>query len=163
MSAPPSQPVGQASRASQRGRSSHVAVALLAGLIFGVGLGISGMSRPTKVLAFLDVTGAWDPTLAFVMVGAIAVHALAVLAAKRRPAPIASHAFRWSDLTAIDKPLVAGSAVFGIGWGLGGYCPGPALLGAASGNVTAAVFVVAMVAGMVVRHASTRRAPARTS
>lgn len=157
MSAPSSPPVDQAAR------SSHVVVALVAGLLFGVGLGISGMGRPTKVLAFLDVAGAWDPTLAFVMIGAIGVHALAVLVAKRRPAPLGSHTFQWSDLTAIDKPLLAGSALFGVGWGLGGYCPGPALLGAASGNVTAVVFVVAMVAGMVVRHASNRSAPARTS
>jgi uncharacterized membrane protein YedE/YeeE len=144
-------------------RSSHVAVALVAGLLFGVGLGVSGMARPTKVLAFLDVAGAWDPTLAFVMIGAIGIHALAVLVAKRRRAPLGGQAFGWPDVTAIDMPLVAGSALFGVGWGLGGYCPGPALLGAASGNLGAAVFVVAMVAGMVVRHTSTRSAPARTS
>lgn len=146
-----------------RSRSSHIAVALVAGVLFGIGLGISGMARPAKVLAFLDVAGAWDPTLAFVMIGAIGVHALAVLVAKRRAASLGGDTFRWSDLTAIDRPLVAGSALFGIGWGLGGYCPGPALLGAASGNVTAALFVVAMVLGMVIRHSSMRSAPARTS
>lgn len=148
---------------SRSARSSHVVVAVIAGLLFGAGLGISGMARPAKVLGFLDVAGAWDPTLAFVMIGAIGVHCVAVQLAKRRPGPIASRSFQWSDLTAIDKPLLAGAAVFGIGWGLGGYCPGPALLGAASGNGSAAVFVVAMVAGMVVRHASTRSAPSRTS
>jgi uncharacterized membrane protein YedE/YeeE len=142
---------------------SHVMLAVVAGALFGAGLGISGMSRPAKVLGFLDVAGAWDPSLAFVMIGAIGVHALAVLVAKRRPAPLGSDKFRWSELTAIDKPLLAGSALFGVGWGLGGYCPGPALLGAASGNLPAAVFVVAMIAGMLVRHASMRGAPARSS
>ena len=147
----------------QASRSSQVWVALVAGLLFGIGLGVSGMARPTKVLAFLDVAGAWDPTLAFVMIAAVGVHALAVLVARRRRAPLGGQTFGWPEITAIDLPLVAGSALFGVGWGLGGYCPGPALLGAASGNPGAAVFVVAMVAGMVLRHTSTRGAPARTS
>jgi uncharacterized membrane protein YedE/YeeE len=145
-------------------RSSSAAVALVAGALFGIGLGISGMARPTKVLAFLDVAGAWDPSLAFVMIGAIAVYAVAVFVAKRvRATPFASDTFQWPELTAVDRPLVAGAALFGIGWGLGGYCPGPALLGAASGNLNAVVFVGAMIAGMLVRHLAASRAPVRTS
>ncbi len=144
-------------------RWSPAAVALIAGALFGIGLGISGMARPTKVLAFLDVAGAWDPSLAFVMIGAIGVYAIAVLVAKRRQTTLLGNAtFRWPESNAVDRPLVAGAALFGIGWGLGGYCPGPALLGAASGNVGAIVFVGAMIAGMLVRHVSASRAPVRT-
>jgi uncharacterized protein len=141
---------------------SRVLAALAAGLLFGIGLGISGMTRPAKVLAFLDVAGAWDPSLAFVMIGAIGVHAIAVAIARRRGRPLASDRFHWSDRTAIDAPLLTGAALFGIGWGLGGFCPGPALVGAASGNLVAIVFVVAMIAGMVTRDAR-GRAPADPS
>jgi uncharacterized membrane protein YedE/YeeE len=140
-----------------------LALAASAGALFGVGLGISGMSRPTKVLAFLDVAGAWDPSLAFVMIGAIAVHAVAVVVAKRRARPLGGGAFQWSDRTAIDAPLVGGALVFGVGWGLGGFCPGPALLGAASGNGAAILFVVAMLAGMIGRHVSMPSAATRSS
>jgi uncharacterized membrane protein YedE/YeeE len=133
---------------------SRFLAALAAGLLFGVGLGVSGMTRPTKVLAFLDVAGAWDPSLAFVMIGAIGVHAVAVVMARRRGRPIASAKFHWSDKTKIDAPLLAGALLFGIGWGLGGFCPGPALVGAASGNVVAIAFVVAMAIGMLFRRRS---------
>jgi hypothetical protein len=121
------------------------------------------MGRPTKVLAFLDVTGAWDPSLAFVMMGAIGVHCLAVVAAKRRERTALGGIFHWPKPAAVDKPLLVGAAVFGVGWGLGGFCPGPALLGAASGNGAAIVFVVAMAAGMIARHAAVRREAARRS
>lgn len=147
--------------------SRSVLIAILsaaaAGVIFGVGLGISGMSRPTKVLAFLDVTGAWDPSLAFVMMGAIGVHCLAVVVAKRRERTALGGIFHWPKPAAIDKPLLVGAAVFGVGWGLGGFCPGPGLLAAASGNAAAILFVVAMIAGMVARHAAARREAARSS
>ena len=147
--------------------SRSVLIAILsaaaAGVLFGAGLGISGMSRPTKIQAFLDVTGTWDPSLAFVMVGAIGVHSLAVVVAKRRERTALGGIFHWPKPAAVDKPLLIGSAVFGIGWGLGGFCPGPALLGAASGSATAIIFVVAMVAGMIARHTSARREAARTS
>jgi hypothetical protein len=132
-------------------------VALLSGALFGIGLGISGMTRPTKVLAFLDVAGAWDPSLAFVMMGAVGVSAVAVAIAKRRSAPIASARFHWAKETLIDAPLLTGAALFGVGWGLGGFCPGPALAAAASGNVAAIAFVAAMIAGMVARHATQRQ------
>jgi uncharacterized membrane protein YedE/YeeE len=132
--------------------------ALAAGLLFGLGLGISGMTRPSKVLAFLDVAGAWDPSLAFVMIGAIAVHMVAAMVARRRTSPLAGGTFHFTKLTAVDAPLLIGSLLFGIGWGLGGFCPGPALTSAASGNALAIVFVVTMAAGMVARHASARNA-----
>lgn len=147
--------------------SRSVLIAILsaaaAGVLFGVGLGISGMSRPTKVLAFLDVAGAWDPSLAFVMMGAIGVHCLAVVIAKRRERTAFGGIFHWPSPATVDKPLLAGAAVFGVGWGLGGLCPGPALLGAASGSAASILFVVAMIAGMVARHASARREAARSS
>jgi uncharacterized membrane protein YedE/YeeE len=145
---------------SARRGTSHVTVALVAGVLFGVGLGISGMARPAKVLGFLDVAGAWDPSLAFVMIGAIAVHAVAVRVAKRRTAPFGGSAFHWAEKTSVDAPLVLGSALFGIGWGLGGYCPGPALVGAASGSVPAWIFVIAMILGMIAKELSVRYRPA---
>ena len=131
---------------------------VLAGALFGVGLGVSGMTRPSKVLGFLDVWGAWDPSLAFVMMGAIGVHAIAVAVARRRERPLASDRFHWAEPKAIDAPLLAGSLLFGIGWGLGGFCPGPALVTACSGNIAAIVFVVAMAVGMVARHRTQRNA-----
>lgn len=152
---------------TMRRDSRTVLVAILsaaaAGLLFGVGLGISGMGRPEKVLAFLDVTGAWDPSLAFVMMGAIGVHCFAVAVAKRREHTALGGTFHWPKPAAVDKPLLFGAAVFGVGWGLGGFCPGPALLGAASGSGAAIVFVVAMSAGMLARHAAAKREAARSS
>lgn len=117
------------------------------GFIFGLGLLLSGMANPAKVLAFLDVAGYWDPSLAFVMIGAIGVAVIPFQLLPRtksleRVAPVSSPASR------IDRPLVLGSVVFGIGWGLGGYCPGPAIVGLASGYLPAAVFVIAMVFGI---------------
>lgn len=133
--------------------SRRIVTALVAGVLFGLGLGVSGMVRPTKVLAFLDVAGPWDPSLAFVMVGAIAVHAVAVVIARRRHAPLGASHFHWPPRTAVDARLVGGAALFGVGWGLGGFCPGPALTSAASGSAPSLVFVVAMVIGMVIHDA----------
>lgn len=137
--------------------------AVAAGVLFGIGLGISGMSRPTKVLAFLDVAGAWDPSLALVMAGAIGVHSLAVVAAKRRERTALGGIIHWPKPATVDRALLVGAALFGVGWGLGGFCPGPALLGAASGNATSIVFVLAMIAGMIARHASAGRAAAASA
>jgi len=131
-------------------------LALIAGLVFGVGLGVSGMTQPTKVVGFLDVAGAWDPSLAFVMAGAIGVHAVGVWLAKRRTAPILGDSFAWPTQTGVDRTLVLGAGVFGVGWGLGGFCPGPGLVGAASGNLGALAFVAAMAAGMIARNATQR-------
>lgn len=120
-------------------------LAFAAGVLFAIGLAISGMTQPTKVLGFLDVAGTWDPSLAFVMMGAIGVHFFAVRIAKKRPS------MSWPEKSTIDAPLAVGAAIFGVGWGLGGFCPGPALASAASGNVGAVVFAVAMAAGMLAR------------
>lgn len=137
-------------------KNARLVTALIAGAIFGVGLGIAGMTRPSKVLAFLDVGGAWDPSLALVMLGAIGVHVVAVAVARRRSSPLLAPKFSWPARTHIDMPLLAGAALFGVGWGLGGFCPGPALTTAASGNLAAIAFVVAMVGGMTIRHLQTR-------
>ncbi len=126
----------------------EISVALVAGLIFGVGLFVSRMSNPAKVLGFLDVTGNWDPSLAFVMGGALAVTALGNWIARSRPAPLAAGSFQWPTARDIDARLVAGAALFGAGWGLVGFCPGPALAGLGFGFWQVALFVVAMLVGM---------------
>lgn len=123
--------------------------ALVAGLLFGLGLILSGMANPAKVLNFLDIAGTWDPSLAFVMAGAIAVATPGFWLVRRRTAPIVDAQFYVPPADApIGRPLVIGAAVFGIGWGLAGFCPGPALVSlplAAPGTV---VFVVAMLAAI---------------
>ena len=128
-------------------------VAALAGVIFGLGLLISGMATPAKVIAFLDVSGAWDPSLAFVMAGAIGVHAPFVWLARRRKAPLFEAAFHWPTVQSIDPRLLAGAAIFGIGWGISGYCPGPALVSIGAGTTQILVFVAAMLASTLVTRA----------
>lgn len=125
-------------------------IEFLVGLLFGLGLLISGMADPAKVLGFLDLAGRWDPSLAFVMAGAIAVGVFAFSVAKRRTTSFFGDAMHLPKATQIDRRLVLGSAVFGAGWGLAGFCPGPALVSMASGEAKAAVFVAAMVVGMLV-------------
>ena len=120
--------------------------ALFSGLLFGVGLVVSGMTRPAKVLAFLDVLGPWDPSLAFVMLGAIGVHAAALRIIRRR-APLAAPAFSRPPSARIDVPLVLGAVTFGVGWGLSGYCPGPSLVSLPAGGAPGLVFVLSFVAG----------------
>ncbi|CAJ0684373.1 MULTISPECIES: DUF6691 family protein [Ralstonia] len=124
--------------------------ALLAGLLFGMGLMISGMANPAKVQGFLDLAGRWDPSLAFVMVGAIAVGSLAFFIAKRRKRSFLGMSMQLPASTVVTLRLVLGSAAFGIGWGLAGFCPGPALVALGAGYPKAIGFVAAMVAGMVV-------------
>jgi len=131
----------------------------LCGLIFGWGLLISGMTQPDKVLGFLDVFGRWDPTLAFVMAGALAVSALGFAMVKRRAAPIFATESLWPSRTDIDRPLVVGAVLFGAGWGLVGLCPGPALENLASLSPRVIVFVVAMALGMIVQDVWQRRTP----
>lgn len=128
-------------------------VALLAGVVFGVGLLLSGMVTPATVVGFLDITGAWDPSLAFVMAGAIGVHAPFVWLARRRQAPLFDTTFHWPQASKIDPPLVAGAAIFGIGWGISGYCPGPALVSLGTGATPVLVFVGAMIAGTLATRA----------
>ncbi len=117
-------------------------VGLVAGTVFGAGLVISGMTLPEKVRGFLDFTGAWDPTLAFVMGSAVLVHAVAYVLAKRRRAPLFAASFQLPTRRDIDGKLLLGAAIFGIGWGLGGYCPGPALASLPTGGSSVLAFVV---------------------
>ncbi|MCK8496977.1 MULTISPECIES: DUF6691 family protein [Myxococcus] len=119
-----------------------------AGLLFAVGLGVGGMTDPTKVVGFLDVAGAWDPSLAFVMAGALGSYALARGLILRRAAPVLADTFSEATSASVDGRLVAGAVLFGVGWGLSGYCPGPALVVLPVGGLTVALFVVGMVAGM---------------
>jgi uncharacterized membrane protein YedE/YeeE len=133
------------------------AVAALCGLLFALGLGLGGMTNPLKVQAFLDVLGRWDPSLMFVMGGGIAVGLWAFRAAKRRAHPFLGGDFGWPSTSRIDARLLAGAAIFGVGWGLTGYCPGPALVALGAGRVGAAVAVSSMVLGMLATQAVTRR------
>ena len=118
------------------------------GLLFGLGLLISGMTEPEKVLGFLDFFGAWDATLAFVMAGAVAVAGVGFVLARRQKAPWLAADFSWPSRSDIDAPLVIGSALFGIGWGLAGICPGPALVNLEGLTAPIVVFVAAMVLGI---------------
>ena len=123
-------------------------VSLLTGLVFGIGLIVSGMADPAKVLGFLDLAGAWDPSLAFVIAGAIAVGVVAFALARRRTASFLGAEMKLPTGRQIDRRLVAGSVVFGIGWGVAGFCPGPGLVALGMGETKAAVFVAAMLVGM---------------
>ena len=124
-------------------------VALICGLIFGLGLIVSGMVSPGKVLAFLDVAGpAWDPSLALVLISAVVVSALGAAVGRRRQSPFLAPAFSPRQRTALDSRLLFGAALFGVGWGLVGYCPGPALAALALGAPAALAFVLAMLTGM---------------
>ena len=122
---------------------------LIAGAIFGAGLAVSGMMNPAKVLGFLDVAGNWDPTLAFVMGGALLVAAPGFLFLRKRGAALTGGSLHLPARTAIDGRLLGGAALFGLGWGLGGFCPGPAIAGLATGVGGVYVFVAAMLAGML--------------
>ena len=121
----------------------------MARLIFGLGLMLSGMSNPAKVQGFLDLAGRWDPSLAFVMLGAIAVAALAFLLARRRQRSLLGLPLQLPTRSDLSLRLVLGSALFGIGWGLAGFCPGPALVALGAGYLKAAGFVATMLAGML--------------
>lgn len=128
----------------------HILVAALVGLLFGIGLILSGMTDPAKVLGFLDLAGAWNPSLAFVMAGAIAIGAIAFRVAGARTDSLLGLPMRLPTATGIDRRLVLGSVAFGAGWGLAGFCPGPALASLATGGVKPLIFSAAMVAGMAV-------------
>ena len=131
---------------------------LLCGFIFGFGLLISGMMQPTKVLGFLDLFGgAWDPSLAVVMAAALAVAAAGYALARRQGQPLFAAQSLWPTARQVDGPLVTGAVLFGIGWGLVGLCPGPAIENLATGSVRVLVFVVAMVAGMLLQRAWQQR------
>jgi uncharacterized membrane protein YedE/YeeE len=137
--------------------------ALAAGFLFGLGLAISRMIDPAKVQGFLDLAGKWDPSLAFVMIGAIAVSLAGFRLAARRPKPVLEPSFQLPAKTTLDLPLIAGALIFGIGWGLVGYCPGPALASLLLGRWETVLFVVAMIAGMLLHRGYDRATTANRS
>lgn len=124
-------------------------IALLCGSIFGVGLIVSQMTNPAKVLGFLDISGQWDPSLALVMGAAVAVFSIAYRLALRRHAPLFDKSFLVPEKTSLDQPLIIGSLIFGVGWGLAGFCPGPAIASSGFGDPRVWAFVAAMLAGIV--------------
>jgi len=134
-----------------------VLAAAFAGLVFGLGLVVSGMANPAKVLAFLDLAGAWDPSLALVMAGAIGTALPAFAFARRRGCTVLGADLQLPAARHVDRRLIAGSLLFGIGWGLAGFCPGPALVAAGMAEPKALVFVLAMLAGMAVFELLERR------
>ncbi len=124
-------------------------VAFACGVVFAVGLAVAGMTQPAKVIGFLDVTGRWDPSLLLVMVGAIGVFLPVHRLSRRRERPLLGATFHAPTTSGIDPPLLAGAALFGVGWGASGYCPGPAIASLAAGGTALAVFAGALVAGML--------------
>jgi uncharacterized protein len=138
-----------------------VFTSLLAGLVFGLGLIVSGMANPAKILGFLDLSGSWDPSLAFVMAGAIAVGLIAFAMAGKRTVSILGADMKLPTARHIDRRLVGGSLLFGIGWGVAGFCPGPGLVALGMGEAKAAVFVAAMLAGMALFEGLERRKKSR--
>lgn len=138
----------------------QIITAFMAGLVFGLGLILSGMTDPSKVIGFLDLAGNWDPSLAFVMGGAILVATIAFYFARGQSRAWLGDVMRVPTATQIDRRLVVGGLVFGAGWGLAGYCPGPAIASLAQGGVKPAIFVLAMLAGMGIYEWQTRRGTA---
>jgi uncharacterized protein len=134
----------------------QVLAALLCGVVFGAGLAISGMTNPAKVLAFLDVAGAWDPTLLCVMGAALALSTAGYAVARRRVRPWLAETFAIPTRQDLDVRLLGGAALFGVGWGLVGVCPGPALADLARGSADVLVFVASMLAGVVAHRMATR-------
>ena len=130
--------------------------ALLSGALFGLGLAMSGMTDPRIVLGFLDVFGDFDPTLAFVLGGAVTITALLFRLVLRRGSPVLADTFQLSNLKQVDRKLLGGAALFGIGWGIAGYCPGPALAGLGIGSVEALWFIPAMLAGILLHRVVNR-------
>ncbi|MFT4191418.1 MAG: YeeE/YedE thiosulfate transporter family protein [Comamonas sp.] len=131
--------------------------ALASGLVFGLGLAVAGMTDPRKVLAFLDLAGAWDPSLLLVLGAAVTVTFVGYRWVLRRPAPLFDSQFHLPTARAIDAPLLAGALLFGIGWGLAGYCPGPAIASIGYGNPEAWLLLPALVAGSLLRRWQTRQ------
>lgn len=128
--------------------NKRTAVSFLVGLLFALGLGVAGMTQPQKVIGFLDLAN-WDPSLLFVMVGAIGIHAAAYPLIRRRRSPLLDGQWHVPTRSDITPRLLIGAAIFGVGWGLGGFCPGPGLTALASGDTRAIVFVGAMLLGMI--------------
>ncbi len=123
-------------------------VAFASGLLFAIGLGVSGMTHPAKILAFLDFAGQWDPSLACVMGAGLLVNFVAFRYTLRRPSPLCAPSFSLPSATQVDAPLLTGAVIFGLGWGLGGFCPGPAIVSLMSGTSAVTSFVIAMLGSM---------------
>ncbi|WAW10433.1 YeeE/YedE family protein [Oxalobacter vibrioformis] len=134
----------------------YILTALISGLLFGMGVIFSGMSNPVKILAFLDIVGNWDPSLALVMAGAIPISAIVFLIAKKRKTTLTGIPLQLPDTQNLDYRLVTGSALFGIGWGLAGICPGPAIVLLGYASAKSVVFFIAMLAGMLAFSVATR-------
>ncbi len=134
-------------------------VSLIVGLIFGFGLALSGMTQPEKVLGFLDIAGHWNPSLLFVLGGAVCTTLVSFYFIRRQPKPLLARAFNLTNIKKIDSPLLIGSALFGIGWGMSGYCPGPALALLAAPNWELWAFVPAMLLGYAAQHYFSKPAP----
>lgn len=145
---------------SSRGEPVNILGALLSGSIFGLGLVVAGMANPAKVLGFLDLAGDWDPSLALVMVGAIAVGAVAFAIARRRTRSLSGSPMQLPTARRIDLRLIGGSALFGVGWGLAGICPGPALVLIGAGAAKGWIFLGALLAGMLLFQVLERRSAA---
>jgi uncharacterized membrane protein YedE/YeeE len=126
----------------------HVLTALLSGILFGIGLSVCGLINPAKVLAFLDIAGEWDPSLAVTMAAAVATTAIGYRVVLKRRTPLFAENFQLPAASSIDRRLVAGAAVFGVGWGLVGFCPGPAISSLSFGSEPVFIFVAAMLVGM---------------
>ena len=139
----------------------YVFTSLLAGLVFGIGLIVSGMANPAKVLGFLDLAGRWDPSLGLVMAGAISVGLIAFTIASRRTRSFLGAELKLPSARNIDRRLVGGGLLFGIGWGVAGFCPGPAVLALGMGEAKAVIFVMAMLVGMGIFELLERRKSAR--
>lgn len=135
--------------------------ALLIGLIFGTGIAVSGMINPAKVLNFFDLAGSWDPSLAFVMAGALAVAIPGYRLVLARPAPAFEPRFQLPDTRVIDRRLILGSATFGVGWGIAGFCPGGALPAIGTGDPTVFLFLAALIGGLLIARVLQARSPAR--
>ena len=139
----------------------RLVTALVIGLIFGTGIAVSGMINPAKVLNFFDLFGTWDPSLAFVMAGALAVAIPGYRLVLRRPGPAFEPRFQLPDTRVIDRRLILGSAGFGIGWGIAGFCPGGALPAIGTGDPAVFLFLAALIGGLLVARVLQARAPAR--
>ncbi|SJM91676.1 DUF6691 family protein [Crenothrix polyspora] len=126
-----------------------IVIALISGILFGIGLALSQMTNPAKVLNFLDITGNWDPSLIFVMAGALAITTLCFRKILKRPTPLFDKQFYLSNKSVIDKPLLMGAAIFGIGWGISGYCPGPSIAGLGMGNFETLVMIFSIYLGFM--------------
>ena len=127
----------------------RIIVALTSGVVFGIGLALAGMLNPAKVVGFLDIFGVWDPSLAFVMIGGIAVNLIGLRVVLRRDAPLLCDRFALPTATTIDRPLIIGSLIFGVGWGLAGLCPGPVISSLMLNPSDMAAFALVLVAGLM--------------